>query len=274
MVAYLTKSEIASASTEIREEFERLFSDNNDFAPQPERKRWAFLRHCFGVLMGEMNSDFSCEARKAANYKCEISQKLSDYYDRTHQPPIRFAFRLQSTRYRLSFPADVEDYPSNNNYFLLVSPTDPAKLTQKERDNVLLRTVDGAIHAEFSALMKLPCRESALTILGEYFDVEGPAYKKILETVEKRLDRSEVLNNPGNPSIKLLKSIKIMWSKIDTARVHTQEYWYLKWWSPSRQTYEPVPYEGPNVQAYTLVKRDGRWLVHSNKYSPPNNRKL
>ena len=52
------------------------------------------------------------------------------------------------------------------------------------------------------------------------------------------------------------------------ASVRTQEYWYLRWWSPREHDYVHV-YQETNYQGYGLVLIDGRWLVETNEYPQP-----
>lgn len=264
MTTCLTKGEIDECASAIREAFRQLL-ERPAFAPRPGKRQWDFFRHCFEVLMGARDGDFPCEIKKIGGYKFEISQKLDWHYSNGmhHQ----FTFLLNSTRFKHEYMDAGADYPSCNQYMLLVFRTDRAQAAQQELHDLLSRAVELAVTAEFAAYLRLPKKKPIL--LEKYFAADGPAYQRIQHNVERHFEAGEVISNEGNPSWKLLKTLSILKADEQRAEVKTTEHWYLRWWSTSRHAYAARPYVGVNRQHYTLIKRDERWLVWSNHYRRP-----
>jgi hypothetical protein len=170
---------------------------------------------------------------------------------------------------RSLFGADVR-YCDVNGYVLLVIPTDPTLTCENQVRGVLARVIDDAIHAEFDAYRKLPAGEAELReSLENYFDPDGAAYQKLLDEVRRHREHREVISNPGNPSTKpYLLEIDVEELTEQTAKVRTKECWNLHWLSTAENVYVRF-WEGQNSQRYTLVSRDGRWLIQENKYDEP-----
>ncbi|HET8671582.1 MAG TPA: hypothetical protein VFM05_13405, partial [Candidatus Saccharimonadales bacterium] len=51
----------------------------------------------------------------------------------------------------------------------------------------------------------------------------------------------------------------------NSAKIRTEEYWYLRWWSIEKKKYAYI-YNEMNRQMYFVVKRGDRWLVRDNFY--------
>jgi len=267
MATYLTKSEVTSLEAQVRAEFEKLIGHRLLTPQPPVAKQWQFFRHCFHVLMGDPCEEFQYDDGQTRYYKSEVSQRLSWFYSALPDMSFNYYFRLEHVSKKRKFMEADADYPSCKQYLLLVFPAVARELEQQERENILLRAVDDAVNAEFTAYRRLPDRD--LRSLGEFFDPDGPAYRRICETLERHHKNGEVISNDGNPSRKELRSLKIVREDAESIKIRSVEYWYLRWWSQKLGRYASTVYEGRNWQSYTLVKRGGRWLVWDNDYRRP-----
>lgn len=300
MITCLTKSEIEEHADKIRTEFERLPSllRRSGLGLKSRAKEWDFFRHCFNVLIGDSSGDFDCKPGQARAYKFRVSAKLKKFYSvradrapareqrRAHArreggadggapqrddlDPIRFVFRLDDQKQLRAFLGADRHYHGVNGYVLLVIPTDPTPKYRNQKRGALARAIDDAIHAEFDAYLKLPPRETDLReSLKHSFDLSGAAYARLLDEVRRHQKHREVLSNRGNPSTKPhLLEIEVEEFTEQTARVKTREHWNLHWFSTSENIYARF-WVGKNSQSYTLVRRDGRWLVSENEYDEP-----
>jgi hypothetical protein len=266
MAACLTKSEVASLEAQVRAEFERLLS-HRLFAASPDAKQWQFFRHCFSVLMGDPDEHFQYDDGQIVHYKLEVSQRLERYYSELLDRRIDYFFRLEHVSRKQKFMEVSADYPACKNYILLVSPGVASEVEQQERRNILFRAVDDAVNAEFTAYRRLP--ETDLRPLEEFFDSDGPAYRRIRETIETHHRNGEIISNDGNPSMKALLDREVVLEEEGHAEGKSVEYWYLRWWSVTSGRYAPKVYKGKNRQLYILVKRGSRWLVWDNTYGRP-----
>lgn len=268
-MSYLTKSEVASHYSGIKDEFDRLMS-NRLLVSKIQAKQWRFFQHCLNCLVTGIGEDFPCSNAKATNYKFEVSRTLKAYYAKPKRKASNYAFRLEHISHQQPFITQNPDYPVTNQYLLLISPTRRKSIGTEALNNILFRTVDDAIHAEFDAYRRLPAIELAL--LEDCFDKAGPAYKQVRETIERHHRNNEVITNQGNSSTRQLKSLRVIKVEDNGATVRTVEYWYLEWWSQSYMAYSPELYKGTNRQEYVLVRQNDRWLVWSNSFRPPRAR--
>jgi hypothetical protein len=119
---------------------------------------------------------------------------------------------------------------------------------------------------EFRAYMALP--DVKTDELEKWFINGSPAYKEIVNLLNRHRDKGWVLTNPLNPSTKRL--MRIVVKKMDAAEaiVHSTEYWYLRWWNTREGSYA-YPYRETNRQIYILKKASGTWKVYENLRPPP-----
>lgn len=301
MIICLTQSEIEKHAEDIRSEFNRLPSllrrSRQGF--KFRTKEWEFFQHCFAVLMGDGSGDFDCNPKQARFYKFRISAKLKNFYSaradralareerrrlnagrgtaapahasrRADLDPIQFVFKLDDRKQVKTLLGANARYRSANGYVLLVIPTNPALRCQNRMRCDLARTIDDAIHAEFDAYLRLPRSESELLeSLKHYFDPGGAAYARLLAEVKRHQNHGEVISNADNPSTKPhLLEIEVLESTEQTAKVKTKECWNLHWFSKAENIYARF-WVGKNSQRYTLIRRDGRWLLLENEYDEP-----
>ncbi len=301
MIICLTKSEIEKHSGAIRAEFERLPSllRGSRMGFKFRTKEWDFFQHCFAVLMGDSSGDFDCGPPQAKAYKFRVSEKLKKFYSaradkaltrndqrrlypgrsygvsgrrslRGDLDPIRFMFKLDDRKQVGSLLGANARYQSVNGYVLLVIPTAPTLLYTNQMRGSLARTIDDAIHAEFDAYSRLPRSEAEFRECVKHcFEPGGAAYTRLFGEVRRHQNHREVLSNSGNPSTKPhLLEIEIEELTEQQAKVKTRECWNLHWFSSAENIYTRF-WVGKNSQSYTLVRRDGRWLVSENEYDEP-----
>lgn len=257
---------IRSRAGEIRAEFDRILA-HRGIVTRPNALQWKFLRHCFEALMSGKSSDFPCDKTRAAQYRFEADDRLARHYARYDRPP-KFAFALRHVSHAARDGTIGDDYPQSNGYVLLVSDLKGAYLTTPERKTreLLERVVADAIDAEFAAYRALPKIE--LAPLENAFVKSGGAYDRIKSLVVRHHDRRWTISNPNNPSTRRLLAIKRIELTGSKARVRTEEYWYLRWWSLKKKKYAYI-YNFRNFQTYILVNNEGRWLVDTNSYPSP-----
>ncbi len=269
MTTYLTKSEIAASEAEVRAEFERLLG-HRVFASDPNAKQWQFFRHCFSVLIGDLSDHFRYKEEEIRYYKCEVARRLSWYYseltDGRMDRRIDYFFRLEHVSKRHKFLMAGADYPSCKEYLLLVSLA-AREFDRQKRQSILFRAVHDAVSAEFAAYLRLP--DTDLSPLRKFFAADGPAYRRISDTVERHHRNGEIISNEGNPSQKALLNLEVVREDEQSAEVRIVEYWYLRWWSETQGRYSPRLYRRRNRRLYSLVKRGSRWLVWDNIYRRP-----
>ena len=260
MSIYLTIEEIRYYSTEIRESFERLIN-HRWFSARKDSKQWLFLKHCFAVLIGEQSDEFVCSEKQAINYKFEIADRLHRYYLASGNP-VPFVFSLVHQKNEVNQLPDI-DYPSCNGYLLRVSynKENPDSLYLKKL--LIEKAISEATDAEFQFYQKLP--EIDLSVLNNYFDKNGSAYKKIAQVAKNVQKLSRTIQNENNPSTKRLIDVKIEKLTETTAQIRTSEYWLLMWWSNINSCYE-YTYNELNRQNYFLQLKNGKWLVVDNIY--------
>lgn len=301
MIICLTKSEIEKYADAIRSEFERLPSllRGSRLGFKFRTKEWDFFQHCFAVLMGERSGDFDCEPRQAKSYKFRVSEKLKKFYSsradkalargeqrrlyagrgyggsgrrplRDDLTPIRFMFKLDDVKQVRTLLGVNACYHSVNGYVLLVIPTAPTLWYTNQMRGSLARAIDDAIHAEFDAYLRLPRSEADFRECVKHcFDHNGAAYTRLLGEVRQHHNHHEVLSNSGNPSTRPhLLEIEVEELTEQKATVKTKEYWNLHWFSKAENIYARF-WVGKNSQRYTLVRRDGRWLISENEYDEP-----
>lgn len=268
MGAYMTPAQIAARAAEVCTEFERLLA-NRKIVMRPKSKQWAFLRHCFSVVLDGQSTDFSCTKQQALQYRFEVEDRLGRYYLSPGRS-LPFVFRFIHVDRALSLNLVEEAYPSANGYVLLVTEDEHVAAGFDERDikSVLERVVTEATDAEWAVYLKLP--EVDLLPLERCYLVGGAAYKRIQHLAERHHARRWTISLPeNNPSTKRMLDIKVVKIESGQAVVRTKEYWYLRWWAVDKGDYAKVDYRETNMQTYIVVQRDGRWLVEQNIYPPP-----
>ncbi len=253
MSAFLTQSQMNEHAPKVRSAFKVLMTSKR-VAPRPRSRQWVFFRHCFNVLMGEATGDFSCTAQAAAQYKFEVSKRLRDYY-RLPSDPVSFVFSLVQRGDR-RVPSD--SYLSSNDYVLLVARNVANASDASETGTLLERVIADAVDAEWAVYMRLP--ELDLSPLKDVFDVRGSAFKRIRLTAQSHHKKGWTINNSGNPSTRRLVNVKVEELSSDSAKVRTEEYWYLRWWSTEKNKYVYI-YNELNRQVYFLLRHGNLWLV-------------
>lgn len=272
MLICLTRDEVRLYADEIKKEFEKLLNNPRLARGNSQVKQWAFLRHCFNVLMGEASAGFEpVKTTTLKHYTHEVTNKLRRHYSKPRLERIRFMFWLEADGYQDKVFDEGTDYPCSDGYLLLVIPADPKLKTTCQIRGVLARAIDDAIHAEFYAYNSLPEKDPASLkdLLKDYFEVDGAAYRQIIDSIEEHRRHNEIISNRGNPSTRpQLRRVIAVESDGQTAKVEVEEYWNLHWFSTKHRTYVKI-YHGKNTQPYLLVKRGDRWYVKENPYSPP-----
>lgn len=262
----LTAEQIRLRAVEIREELERLLA-RRAVAARPNARQWQFLRHCLQALTTGRSAAFPCDTAKAAQYRFEVDQGLARHYAMKGQP-IKFLFELRHGARAMREGTIDEHYPQSNGYVLLVSDVRAPYLTTSERETraLLERVVADAMDAEFAVYRALP--KIDLSPLKGVFVVGAPAYKRIQHLAEQHHRRRWTIANHNNPSTRRLMAIKDIELLGDEAKVRTEEYWYLRWWS-IRERKNTHVYCQRSFQRYILVRDKDRWLVEHNIYPPP-----
>lgn len=264
MSNYLLKREIVTCAPELKEEFEGLLR-HRWFAARAGARQWEFFRHCFGVLVGETRGDFPCDKLRAAQYKFEVSDRLRRYY-LLPGAKLRFIFTLAHEKQGGGFAHPEADYPTSNEYLLLVTRNEPSAGDREETRALLERVVADAVDAEWGVYARLP--ELNLGPLEGIFHPEGGASRRIRNLAIAHHRKGLTISNENNPSTRRLVEVKVEKLSRDAAQVRTVEYWYLRWWSPGKNAYVNI-YNETNRQRYFLSRRGGRWEVTDNVYPPP-----
>lgn len=264
MSVYLTKKEIDHYRLEIEEEFQAIIK-HPWFSGRKNAKQWLFFKHCFGVLIGEVEGDFPCSEKQAIYYKYEVNDRLQRYY-LSFGKPINFVFHLINDRKAGIKDYDEADYPSSNNYKLRVSYNKNRPDIIQEKKLLIEKTIAESMDAEFDAYKALPSLD--FTKLAEVFDTSGSAYKEIVNRVKKHKKRGWIIQGETNPSTKRLIDIRISSLSESRAEVRTTEYWLLMWWSVVEDKYAHT-YKEINRQRYFLIWKNDRWLVLENIYDKP-----
>jgi hypothetical protein len=259
MSAFLTEPQIRQQARKIRSAFNALMLSKR-VVSRPTSRQWQFFRHCFDVLMGEALGDFPCTAQAAAQYKFEVSKRLRNYY-RLPGDAVSFVFSLTYKDGDRRLPS--EDYPTANGYALLVTRNVADALDRNEIEARLERVIADAVDAEWTVYMKLP--QLDILTLDSVFETTGSAYKRIRMIAESHHKKRWTINNPGNPSTRRLVTVKVEELSPNSAKIRTEEYWYLRWWSIDKKIYAYI-YNEMNRQMYFVVKRGDRWLVRDNFY--------
>ncbi len=261
---YLSLGEITQYESDIRAEFEALLN-NRWFSARRNSKQWAFLRHCFQLLIKDITTEFECSKNQATQYKFEINDRLLRYY-LSPTTPVKFVFSLVHQNITSSFEDSEENYPYCNGYSLRVSYNQIKFDELQQRRFLIPKTIAEAIDAEFAVYQKVPLLN--FSQLKEVFDENSSAYKVIYNKAHKRKSQRWTLQNPFNPSTKRLINIKIKKFESEIAEVRTKEYWLVMWWSESTQQYEYI-YSEENHQTYILTWKKDKWVVLENERQQP-----
>jgi hypothetical protein len=264
MGLFLTKSEVDRDRVEIDEEFRSVIK-HPWFSGRKNARQWAFLRHCFAVLTGEMMGDFPCTEKQAVQYKYEINDRLQRYY-LAFGKPVMFVFRLMSEKKDGLSKNEDRDYPSCNGYRLMVSYNRDSPDTIHERRLLLEKAIADAGDVEFDAYRRLPDIEASR--LENVFDKTGKRFMEILNLLRKHKSRGWTLGNDMNPSTRRLIDVKIKEISETSAEARTSEYWLLMWWS-SREGRYVHTYKEENKQTYLFSWKNDRWLVTENRWEKP-----
>lgn len=129
--------------------------------------------------------------------------------------------------------------------------------------------IEGALQAEFNAYSTLP--EISLEALQTYFDINGGAYKRIHNVLERHMAKEWVISNPGNPSHYNLLEISVApsYETPNQLRVETTEFWYLRWYSLREERCKYI-YNEINSQVYVLCKESENYKISANIYPQPS----
>lgn len=261
---YLTRKEIDHYLPEITEEFQAIIK-HPWFSGRKNALQWQFLRHCFSILTGESTGDFECSEKQAICYKYEVNDRLQHYY-LAFGKPIKFVFNLINDKKAGIHDYDEPDYPSCNNYKLRVSYNKDRPDDIQNQKLLIEKTIAESMDEEFEVYRALPDLE--FTRLGEVFDLNGSAYKEIVNRAKKHRRRRWVIKGDTNPSTKRLIDIRIDNISANKAKARTSEYWLLMWWSLKDEKYIHT-YKEMNRQRYFLIYKNDRWLVQENIYEKP-----
>jgi hypothetical protein len=265
MLTTSSYTQIIESLDTIKQEFERLLERPN-VAPKAGAKQWNFFRHAAGVLFGTRTGDYACSARRAANYKHEVNQRLGSYYG-APGAPVPFRFLMAPRQQALAQGLVGAEYPSANGYVVLVEQWSPELRSDADRErDAIERALMEVLDAEWTVYTRVP--EVDLSPLKGKVAEGTRMYRVIQELVERKSRARSTICNAGNPSNKRLLKVNVERFGEERAEVRTREYWLLEWWSLSLQEYDPV-YRETNRQRYTFVKQDGRWLATRNEYPPP-----
>lgn len=261
---FLTRKEIDHYLPEIEEEF-RAIIKHPWFSGRKNARQWLFLKHCFGVLTGQASGDFECSEKQAIYFKYEINDRLQRYY-LSFGKPIKFVFRLISDKKAGVYDYDEADYPSCNNYKLRISYNKDRPDVMQEKKLLIEKTIAEAMDAEFGVYQALPDLE--FSRLTEAFDIDGSAYKEIVNRAKKHKKRAWIIRGESNPSTKRLIDVRIRDISETKAEVRTSEYWLLMWWSVKEEKYAHT-YKEMNRQRYYLIWKNDKWLVQENIFEKP-----
>lgn len=264
MSLFLTKSEVDDYRTEIAEAFDSLIT-HPWLSVRKNSQQWAFLRHCFKVLMGQASGDFPCSEKQAVQYKYEISDRFQRYY-LAFGKPVKFVFQLVSEKKNSRSAAEEPDYPSSNSYRLMVSYNYDRPEEIQLRKLLAEKAIAEAVEAEFNSYLRLP--EIVSKDIENVFDQTGSRYKEIMNLLRKHRARGWTLRNESNPSTKRLIDLKIVKMTKADAEVRTLEFWLLMWWSLKDEKYAHT-YKEENRQTYHLIWKQDRWLVRDNTWPKP-----
>lgn len=270
MSAYLSAAQIAARAVELTAEFERLLASPR-IVMRPKSKQWAFLRHCFDIVVAGRSADHDCTPQQALQYRFEAEDRLRRYYLAPGRP-VAFVFTLMHAHRARALELVNEDYPVANGYVLLVTEDRTGQRADDPTDvrDVLERVVADAGEAEWAVYQRLPAVE--LTPLERSFRAGGPAYRRIQHLAERHHERRWTLTEPhNNPSTKRLIDVKVVKLRGDHAEIRTKEYWYLRWYALDRRDYAQIDWRETNTQTYILTRSGSRWLVEDNIYPPPRN---
>lgn len=264
MSIYLTKKETDHYRSEIEEEFQTIIK-HPWFSGRKNARQWLFFKHCFSVLTGEDTGDFACNEKQAIYYKYEINDRLQRYY-LSFGKPIKFVFHLINDKKSSVSDYDEADYPSCNRYKLRVSYNKNRPDVIQEKKLLIERSIADAMDAEFGVYQALPALE--FTQLAVVFDINGSAYKEIVNRAKKHKKRGWIIQGESNPSTKRLIDVRIRDISEKSAEVRTSEYWLLMWWSVRDEKYAHT-YKELNRQRYYLTWKNDKWLVQENIYEKP-----
>ncbi len=278
---FLSLNEIGLLTKEIRQAVESLLS-TKALVGKPQARQWKFFSASVGRLLDPHTpSEFKNLPRaQAAQFKFEVEDKLRRFYLRPGRP-VDFVFsmvhRSKLASYRVE---DVEYCPQLAGYCLLVRHVseNPCELVPDAGANVkayLERVVAESIDAEFRAYLALPQIET--DELHQWFCLDSPAIKEILNLLSRHQKKRWIISNPMNPSTKRLLNVKVKRIEGSEAFVNTMEYWYLRWWDDRDGSYT-YPYRETNRQVYILRKELDGWKVFENlrpspRTSTPHRRK-
>jgi hypothetical protein len=261
MSEFLTKDYIELYKDEIKEDFDRLLK-TKQIVGRREALRWCFFRHCFDVLTGMKAGDFVCSQKQARDYKFRIKQSLDKHNRKTVMAkPSQFTFHLEEIGKKNRLLGNDADYPNSNGYLLLVLWRSSSPPITPDMENIFYKVIDRAINAKYELYHNLP--RLRWDLLEDCFATGGPAYRQIIDRINRHQSEGAVISNEDNQSHKKLLELKVhrLWE--NKAEVSTKEFWHLHWWSSAQNTYTKE-YKGVTLQAYTLTKNNNHWLIESN----------
>jgi len=268
MAEYFTIDEVRQHARELGTAFIDLLSRPR-VAARPKSRQWQFLRQCLDQLLGGKVVTGDLSRRQATQYKFEVEERLRQFY-LSPGKPVPFVFRLMDQQEALRLMLVDEVYPSFLGYVLLISAARPELVPTTQPHELrehLASVVDRAAHAEFEVYKRIP--QIDLSPLEGLYVINGPAYRRIENLARQHADKNRVISKPEyNPSTMRVIKVRVLEMSRTRATVRTQEYWYLRWWSPKDKDYVRV-YQETNYQRYGLVLTDGRWLVETNEYPQP-----
>jgi len=271
---FLSCKRIREQKVRIQDEFDRLMA-TEILVARPGARQWRFFRACCGILLenlSDQDKEFDSLARTtAAQYKFEVENKLSRYYQR---PGSRhdFVFVLAHASRLGWYGLSGEDYPCLAGYGVLVremtGETDALAgcVVGPQLEAYLERVIAEGMAAELRAYMSLP--DADLSGLAAWFVKDSPAMREIVNVVKRCGSRGWTLQSPMNPSTCRLLAVAVKKVSGSDAEVAAREYWYLRWWDRHTRKYT-YPYRETNQQVYILKKIDNRWLIYQNMRPAP-----
>jgi len=125
------------------------------------------------------------------------------------------------------------------------------------------KLIQAGNQAEFDTYSKLPIID--MSLLNDYYHIEGPAYNKIKNIVINLAKKNWTLNNHTNTSYFEILKIDLFDVTETEIQLTTNECWYIKWYD--NETGEVIHlYNEHNVQLYVLELIDGKWKIKLNHY--------
>lgn len=121
-----------------------------------------------------------------------------------------------------------------------------------------------AADSEFAAYKGLPRIDTK--DLETVFTSDGSALARIRNLLVRHRDRNTVISNPHNPSTCEVLDVNVRSFSASKAEVTSREYWYLRWYDTTADTYVYVLNEEIRPK-HTLVRsEDGSWKIDIQRY--------